>query len=213
MPDIFNAADKTDGKVGHNHGDHHLKKRGHIALSAFVVRPSKVRFETQEAQEEIILMLRRHPVTNIPWVFQCLVMALLPTILLKIVPLAFIPANFRLIGSICWYLLTFAIAFENFLSWLFNVNIITDERIIDINFPNILYKEISEAMTENVEEVNTKTAGFIGTLFNFGDVTIQTAGEKPAICFEKVPNPAQVSVVLNQQMMEEQQEKIEGRVR
>lgn len=197
---IEQAIDDTVGKPTKN------------LLSPFVVKPKKVRFETQEQKEEIILLLRRHPITNLRWIFQSLLMILVPLFVHIIVPFE-IPANFRLIGGLSWYLFTFAVTFEKFLSWLFNVNIITDERIVDIDFPSILFKDVSEVKIDKVQEVNTVTGGFFQTLFNYGDVLIQAAGEQPRVCFESVPNPGKVSVVLNQLMLQEEQEKIEGRVR
>jgi len=118
-----------------------------------------------------------------------------------------------LIIIIGWYLLTFAFAFERFLSWFYNVNIITDERIVDINFPSILYKDISETKIDRVQDVSAKTGGYIRSLFDYGDVLIQTAGTIPEICFEAIPHPARVSQILNELLYEEEKEKLEGRVR
>jgi len=182
-------------------------------LAAFIPRPTNLRFETQEKKEKIVLLLRRHMITNLPWLVIALVMIISPTIIVRLVSLDFIPAGFRLIITLAWYLLTFAFAFERFLSWFFNVNVITDERIIDINFPSILYKDISETKIDRIQDVSAKTGGFIRSLFNFGDVAIQTAGTIPEIYFEAIPNPGRVSQVLNDLILEEEKEKLEGRVR
>lgn len=203
MPDIFVSPAKEVEE----------KPQTTNPLSAFVTRPLNLHFETQEKKEKIILLLRRHMITNLPWLVVALVMIVTPTIIVRFVSLNFIPPNFRLIATLAWYLLTFAFAFERFLSWFFNVNIITDERIIDINFPSILYKDISETKIDRIQDVSAKTGGFIRSLFNFGDVVIQTAGTIPEIYFEAVPNPGQVSKVLNDLILEEEREKIEGRVR
>ena len=98
-------------------------------------------------------------------------------------------------------------------AWFFNVNIITDERVVDIDFHNILYKDLSETKIDQVQDISIKVGGFTRSLFNYGDVYIQTAGAEPEICFEAVPNPEQVSKILNHLAMEEEQEKLEGRVR
>ena len=55
--------------------------------------------------------------------------------------------------------------------------------------------------------------GVIRTIFNYGDVIIQTAAEIPQIDFEAVPNPDRVSRILRELRVEEEQEKLEGRVR
>ena len=55
--------------------------------------------------------------------------------------------------------------------------------------------------------------GVIRTVFNYGDVYIQTAAEVPAFEFLAVPKPDRVAGILQELRMEEEQEKLEGRVR
>jgi len=204
MPDIF-VAKKKPVKTS--------PPQKTNALAAFIKKPKNINFETQEKKEEIVLFLRRHWITNVPWVLVIVLMLVAPVFLRFFPLLDFLPGRFQFITLIGWYLLTTAVVFEKFLSWLFNVNIITDERIVDIDFPSLLYREISSAKIDQVQDISTKVGGFIRSLFNYGDVLIQTAGTEPEICFEAVPRPGQVAKILNQMMLEEEQEKIEGRVR
>ena len=118
--------------------------------SSFVAKPKNVRFETQERKEEIILMLRRHFVTNISWVVTAWVAAMIPLVVWDYFPADILPFQYRLVGVVAWYLMVFAYGFEKFLTWFFNVNIITDERIVDIDFPSILYKDISETKIDRM---------------------------------------------------------------
>jgi len=182
-------------------------------FSAFTPKPRDLRFETQEKKEKIVLLLRRHPITNVPWVLLVILLVFAPFFIKALVSLDFIPGNYQFILFLCWYLFTFAFAFEKFLTWFFNVSILTDERVIDIDFPTLLYRDITEAKIDKIQDVNIKTGGYIRSLFNFGDVLIQTAGAVPEICFEAVPDPQRVSQVINQLLYEEEQEKLEGRVK
>jgi len=182
-------------------------------LAAFMSKPRNLRFETQEQKEKVVLLLRRHLVTNIPWLVAATAMAIFPFLAVRILPLDFIPSSYRLIIFITWYLLTFAFSFEKFLSWFFNVNIITDERIVDVDFPSILYRDISTTKIDQIQDISIKVGGFVRSLFNYGDVAIQTAGTVPEICFEAVPRPGRVAKILNDLILEEEQEKIDGRVR
>lgn len=214
MPDIFIARPEKEKPVKP------IKKeldealaQGSRFLASFVSRPRNLHFETQEKKEKIVLLLRRHPITNLPWVLLGILMVIAPLTISRIVSLAFIPANYLFISLLVWYLLVFAYVFERFLTWFFNVNILTDERIVDIDFPSLLYREISSAKTDQIQDVSVKVGGFVRSLFNYGDVLIQTAGTIPEICFEAVPNPEQVSRILNELIYEEEQEKLDGRVR
>jgi hypothetical protein len=61
--------------------------------------------------------------------------------------------------------------------------------------------------------VTVKMGGVIRTMFNYGDVIIQTAAEIPQIEFHAVPHPDRVAAILRELRVEEEREKLEGRVR
>ena len=183
------------------------------SLSAFVALPKKVSFEAQEKKEKIVLLLRRHWSTNIFLWFLILVMTLLPFILTVLPFPSFLPFRFRLIIIIMWYLFVLGIAFEKFLSWFFNVFIITDGRVIDVDFFSLVYSEISQAKIDKIQDITYKGGGLLRAVFNYGDVFIQTAGKIQQIEFESVPQPDKIVQVLNELMTQEEQEKIEGRIR
>ena len=214
MPDIYVAPKKDETPLSRKVARKKVvKKKTASLLAAFVTRPKNVRFETQERKEKIVLLLRRHWITNLPWLLITGLMMVAPVVFPFLPILEFLPSRYQFISLIVWYLLTTAFAFEKFLGWFFNVNIITDERIIDIDFPSLLYRDISSAKIDQIQDISVKVGGFIRSLFDFGDVLIQTAGAVPEFCFEAVPHPAQVSKILNQSIIEEEKEKLEGRVK
>ena len=59
--------------------------------------------------------------------------------------LSFLPERFQLIALLGWFLIVLGYVLEVFLSWFYNVYIITDERIIDVDFTSLLSKDISYA--------------------------------------------------------------------
>lgn len=185
----------------------------HNPLSAYCYMPDSVNFENRNQEEQVILLLRKHPITNVGWILIFLLMFVAPVVLTSFPILDFFPVNFRFIAILGWYLITFAYALESFLTWFFNVYIITDERIVDIDFHNLIYKEISDANIDRIQDVTYKMGGVIRTVLNYGDVYIQTASEVPAFEFLAVPRPDRVTKVLQDLRIQEEQEKIEGRVR
>jgi hypothetical protein len=186
--------------------------RSRNPLSGFIARPHRSHFETQFEKEEIILLLRRHLITNLGWIILAIFLSFAPLLLLNFPLFDFLPTRFKFILFIMWYMFVFAYTLESFLSWYFQVFIITDERLIDIDFYNLAYKEISDAEIENIEDITLVMAGPIQSLFNFGNVRIQTAGQAPELEFEQIPQPMKVIDVLKQLQLEEKQETIEGRV-
>lgn len=239
MPDIFVASgDKREPESGR--ASEHEKRRGgggkkrvkggrrhekeysevmrqlpqtKSPLAAFVVRPKKLKFETQESQEKILLLLRKHPITNLSWILIAGLMVLAPLMLTVVPLLAFFPMRFQLVTVVFWYLMTFGFVVEQFLSWYFNVYVITDERIIDFDFYSLVYKRVSEAKIDKIEDVTFQMTGVMRSLFNYGTVYIQTAGESREFEFDDTPQPQKVVKFLNEMVLEEEREKIEGRVR
>jgi membrane protein YdbS with pleckstrin-like domain len=140
-------------------------------------------------------------------------MIILPPFIRSFPFFTFLPPRYQLMTLIIWYLLIIAFAFERFLIWFFNVNIITDERIVDIDFHSLLYKEVSDCPLDRIQDVTYAMGGVSRAIFDFGDVLIQTAAEVTQFEFLGVPNPRRVSAVLRDLMIEEEQEKLEGRIR
>jgi len=182
-------------------------------LRAYILHPAKVRFGIQEKDEEIILLLRKHWLTNVPWLLVFSVLIFAPLVL-RIFPLIdFLPVRYQLMSVIAWYLLLIAFIFEKFLTWFFNVYIVTDERIIDVDFYNLIYKQVTEAKIDKIQDTTSRVGGVIRSLFNFGDVLVQTAGAEPNLEFEAVPYPDQVVKILDELRAQEEKEVLEGRVR
>jgi len=165
-------------------------------LSAFLVRPAKAHFQTQEPSEEIILLLRRHWVTNVRWILIAILMLAGPLCLHSFPLIAFLPGRFQIMAVIIWYLLTTAFIFEQFLSWYFNVYIVTNKRVIDLDFYNILYYNQAQADLKEITDMNVTVSGVGRLFFNYGDLVIETAAEAPNIEFSRVPNPRKVMQII-----------------
>ncbi len=217
MPDVFKAHKApnlpVNPKVPPGLNIKGLQRYSHGPFSSFFYLPSTIKFIGKDSDEKIILFLRRHPITNIGWILITLILLFAPMFLSIFPILSFLPENFKFISVAIWYLLTTAFAFESFLGWFFNVCIVTDERIFDVDFMNLVYREISEANIDQIQDVTVRMGGVIRTVFNYGDVLIQTASEVPRIEFSSVSKPDLVARVLRELRVEEEQEKIEGRTR
>lgn len=181
-------------------------------FDAFAPKPLQIYFDSQEKAEQVLLLLRRHPVTQFGWILAAIGLMFMPIIFSIVGLFSFLPARFQLASLVLWYLIVTGFVLESFLSWFFNVYIITDERIIDVDFLSLIYKNITSAKIDNIEDVTAETGGAIRSIFNFGTVRIQTAGTSAEIEFDDVPQPAKVTRLLNELLLEEEREKIEGRV-
>jgi uncharacterized membrane protein YdbT with pleckstrin-like domain len=217
MPDIFinPPEEKKEAKTPFPREKHKAPGHTHNPLTAYGYLPDKVNFETRESEEKVILLLRQHPITLLPKTLVTALMILAPSILSIFPILSFsrLPPNFQFIAVLIWYLATTAFVIQSFLPWFFNVYIVTDERVVDIDFYNLVYKEVSDANIDKIQDVTYKMGGVVRTLFNYGDVLIQTASEVPNFEFLAVPKPDKVAKILQDLRIEEEQEKLEGRIR
>lgn len=184
--------------------------------------PKNTRFEAQNEGETVLLLLRSHPIVNLSWI----------ALIVFLLPVPFFWGSFPLIESvtpilslfisILWYLGLSLLAMMKFLTWFYSVFIVTDERVIDVDFYGFLFKNIDVTQIKNIEEVNYRQAGILAHYLNFGNVIVQTASEQrtavkgekgAAFTFESVPDPDRVARVISELMQQEEQEEIEGRVR
>lgn len=181
-------------------------------FDSFAAKPEGTFFDSQGQEEQVLLLLRRHPVTQLHWLVSAFLLLFFP-LLLGYLPVGQLFSGLQLLAFlVLWYLIVTGFILESFLSWFFNVFIITDERVIDVDFLSLIYKNVSAAKIDHIEDITATTGGALRSIFDFGDVIIQTAGAQQEIEFEDVPHPAKVTKLLNELLLEEEREKIEGRV-
>ncbi len=204
-----------------------LKKSGRFNSfwGSMVVAPEKARFESQNDDEKIILMGRSHFVTNLGWMFMCSLLFFVPMFWGEFPLVGELNANTYFGLLVLWYTALSFYTIQNFILWFYNVYIITDERIIDVDFFGLMYKNINVTQIRKIEDVNYSQKGMFSSFFNFGDVVIQTAseqrsdevfasnGEASPFTFSNIANPDKVVRIISELMEQEELEEYEGRIR
>lgn len=184
-------------------------KSSNSFLSAFVSKPGIV-FSEKDPQEELILLLRAHVVTMVPWILITALMLLAPIVALPLVSFAGLAGVFG-VGrtaalTIFWYLGTFTYAFLNFLYWYFNVYIVTDERVIDVDWYSVTQRKVSSTQIAKVQDVNASQGGVFAGMFDYGNIQIQTAGTEENFEFTAVPHPQLVARKIEELMGKEERQ-------
>jgi hypothetical protein len=85
-------------------------KPGHM-LSAFVLHPKHADFFDRDPEEKVILILRRHPITNLKWIVFGTILLMVPFVASYVTNFSFLPFRFYLIGLLGWYMLCFKLVF------------------------------------------------------------------------------------------------------
>ena len=155
----------------------------------------EIRFPGQHDNENVILFLRRH------W-FIFLMRLLL--VIIAIIGLAAIYYFFTLLvsnmqegdyfnlllfGESLGTLFIWNLFFILWLDFYLDAWIVTDERIININQKGFFNRDISELKLTKIQDVTSEIVGVIPTLLNYGNIYVQTAGEKERFVFYQIPDP------------------------
>src|SRR3989338_2291771 len=93
---------------------------------SYLVRPD-VHFTTQHENEEVILVIRKHPITQFSWIANGTVFLILLLLLNAIFP-SFLQANQIFSINIFGLFFLFSYVWVNFLLWYFTVGVVTNER-------------------------------------------------------------------------------------
>jgi hypothetical protein len=170
-----------------------LKKGNSNTFQAF---PKGATFHGREKDEDIVLIVRSHWVMYVPFLLVALVVMSLP-LLFEII-LSTFTENVILFLALFFSCLTISltIGIYAFVKWFYGVNIITDKRIIDLDFTSVVSHSLSEARIRKIEDVTHKQTGVVGSVFDIGTVYFQTAGATPEIEFDNIPRPRDIQEIV-----------------
>jgi membrane protein YdbS with pleckstrin-like domain len=148
--------------------------------------------------EKVILKVRKHPIVFFIDSFFCFVLILLPIALWGIAFIADMELDIpqeSIIGLVIvlavslYYLYALLFLFFSFFIYFLDRWIVTEQHIIDIKQTSLFSRTVAKQEIGRVQDVTADVRGFFQTIFNFGNVYIQTAGEQERFIFENVPDP------------------------
>lgn len=157
-------------------------------------------FDSQEADEEIILVVRRHWLAlNAPF-FLGAVLTFFGLLLFIIVRnnnfFTLSPFWASIESIIGGMLFIFLLAFV-FTSWMLNyldILILTSKRIVVIEQNTLFSRKVSVLDLDSIQDVSITEKGFFETILGMGAVFIQTAGEMPNFQYKHIANPDDVQM-------------------
>lgn len=130
-------------------------------------------FEGQEPDEKVLLATHQHPLTFTKESFVLIVSILI------LVVVFYLQSG---LGGIFTYvfILLFIIngymMLKRYVIWRNSVYVVTDKRLIAVEQKGFFKRKMTEANLDKVQNVSHEIDGFWQTIFNFGNVIIQTGG-------------------------------------
>ncbi len=156
--------------------------------------PIPLHFEGEESDEETLIVLRAHPVTNIGWIMMTGLLILLPLfslVFLVISQRGDLPISLPTVVTafLVWTLIVFGIALQQYLHWYFNLYILTNRRVVDIDFFGLFHRQISQTHLTSVQDITFSKGGVLQNFLDFGNMSLQTAGTETNFEFHNIPDP------------------------
>lgn len=162
-----------------------------------------LRLPYQEKDEKILLVLRRIWIIFFRHLLFVLFLFVLPFIVYLLV-LNFAPevleaVFFKVLGPFfglyCLFILLFGLI--SWINYYFDVWVITNKRIINVEQISLFERVTSETRLYRIQDITVEVRGFFPSVFHFGNVYVQTAGERPRFAFEQIRHPYRVRKLIS----------------
>lgn len=156
-------------------------------------------FIKMKPTEQVVHVLRRHPLTFLPYFLLFIVLLFVPFALYQLISNLFpefflgpVVRPLSILAASIFYLSSCLFFFGHFIMYYLDVWVVTTERMIDIEQFGLFSRSISELELFQVQDVTTDVHGVFPTFFNYGDVSIKTASSNASIVAKQVHNPNRV---------------------
>lgn len=157
-------------------------------------------FVREKRGEHVIFVLRRHWFTFVPTVVIFFVLASLPFGVATGANILFpemvwsdslaYPALVLVASLYCLFTLLFF--YIRFIDYYLDMWLVTNERIVDIAQNGLFSRMITEFELGRIQDVTTDVRGVLGTILQFGKLTVTTASSTNSIIFHEIPEPDKV---------------------
>jgi len=148
-----------------------------------------------EPGEHIVTVVHRHPIGIVIIYLEALVGVIAIIALLMVLAPSFLDNlsgqayNLFIAGVILAVALLALILFVATYIYRQSRLMVTDKSLVQIIQRGLFIRKVSRLSMSNVQDVAAEHKGFLATIFNFGTLTVQTAGEEDNFIFPYCPNP------------------------
>lgn len=150
--------------------------------------------------EKRVFFLRRHPITLMSMVIGGILIVLFPFIVWILMQTIFpdiwaseVGRTLVILGASAFFLYAWLFLFQSFIDYYLDIWVVTNHRILSIEQTGLFNRTVSELRLYRVQDVTSSVKGIIPTLFNYGNVEIETASNEDHFVFEQIANPTHVA--------------------
>ncbi|MEK7515458.1 MAG: PH domain-containing protein [Patescibacteria group bacterium] len=166
-----------------------------------------------EPGEHVVMETRKHWFLFLLELLPFAVIAIIPFVLPKILPLApqlapyaelfdyGTPIMRAVLGA--WLLIAWTSAWGAFTKYFLDVWVLTTQRLVDIEQRGYFSREVSSVLLSRVQDVTTDVVGVIPSLLGFGNINVQSAGATEKFHMNGIPRPEQMRDLIVKYIPEE----------
>lgn len=162
-----------------------------------------------DEDETLIEIVRRHPITMTGSFIMVGILVILDFFFLTWL---FSQGLWGIILFALALLFSFFMGFRTWVVWSKNAFIITTKRVVDIDQHGFFHKVVSECNYDKIQDVSFTVRGIWATLFHFGGIQIQTAGNVANLELKYLKNPNRIQELIMDQQRERLSNPKEGEI-
>lgn len=101
-----------------------------------------------------------------------------------------VPGGVVIFFACLWTLMLWHLLFVRWTDYYYDIWVITNRRVVDIDQQGLFKRSTATLLTlDHIQDIEASLNGVIGNIFNFGNVTVQTAAARREFIIEEVPSP------------------------
>ena len=157
--------------------------------------------------EKIVRVVRKHWFVLIGQVIVLVLFVLIPPIafyILHLLPFESVlsfsgtPLLAELFFLFAWLFIVWMIGWNMWTDYYLDVLLITDRRVFDIDQKGLFRRTSSSFRLDKVQNVTVDQKGVVETLFDFGTIRLETAGEREDFIASFIANPYEIKKFVNE---------------
>lgn len=158
------------------------------------VRSRRNAFVNQRDDEEVLLIIRKHWIVDLIVLSKFLFFAGIPFALImwlesRLVIFEAATGQVFILIFAMYMLFMLLYAYVNWMKENLDLIIFTNQRVVDINQNTLFNRENAETDLSEIQDARAQVTGILGSLLQYGKLTIQTAAEQSFFYMKYVEHP------------------------
>lgn len=141
--------------------------------------------------------VRRHPITFVPYILFFIILLAAPIGLYWLLINSSLNSYLQneggyalaILGASVYYLSCYLFFYTHLATFHLDLWIITNDRLLDMEQKTLFSRVITEIDLYQIQDATSEVSGFFPSIFNYGNIHLQTAGAMNKILFKNVANP------------------------